>query len=399
MFTLKVAFRFLKDKIFQFITVIGIVTLGTSILYFMFISTKELNQFVLDTVLKDFSDILYVGPIENNPEQFSTFKAELMETHDMIEDVSFFNLVDVTNNRYSYYLKGVNFDEVTKINDLTMLVQSLDVNRIPTDGPFIGYDLEIMVGGTFAQRNNYRGKGYADFVGKVVPVIINDQTYRAKVVGVYMAGNVNLNTHMAFTTSDTIIRLTSNPYLNGIEVNLTEPLKNRKVLEEIAPFVETYYPNLHGSVWQEQNRIIDDLLVLEDTSILIIQFFIAVAVAFSVATIIFINTRTRLTQIGILKALGLNQKQVRRVFLIHIVLYLTIGVVLGIYLGNTYGYFFHKIVTDEHGKPLLTLPLYFWHLQSLWTALIIGGGVLLASLYPIVLTGRLRVIKIIKADR
>lgn len=81
--------------------------------------------------------------------------------------------------------------------------------------------------------------------------------------------------------------------------------------------------------WMVSNAQLTNALNAQSQSTNMISFFVAVSVAFGIASVLSVSVVQRTGQIGILRAMGTTRQQMRRVFLIQGALYGLAGSVLG----------------------------------------------------------------------
>lgn len=98
--------------------------------------------------------------------------------------------------------------------------------------------------------------------------------------------------------------------------------------------------NLRGSLsqvkvesWQERNRELLSGLQAQDTSSAMIQFFVLLSITLGIASVLAIIAIQKSRQLGILKAMGTNDKSAARIFIIQGFSMGFVGALIGILLG------------------------------------------------------------------
>jgi|SRR5690606_3572322 lipoprotein-releasing system permease protein len=86
---------------------------------------------------------------------------------------------------------------------------------------------------------------------------------------------------------------------------------------------------LHAESWMETNAQLMNALSSQDMATNMISFFVAISVAFGIASVLAVSVTQRTREIGILRAMGTRRRQMLRVFLIQ-------GAVLGL-IGSAIG--------------------------------------------------------------
>ncbi len=114
---------------------------------------------------------------------------------------------------------------------------------------------------------------------------------------------------------------------------------------------------LESSSWMAINAQLLVGLRSQDNSKVMIQFFVVVAVALGIASVLIVSVVQKSREIGILRAVGTSSARVLRVFLIQGgVLGLT-GALLGCALGALFGRFFETLATNPDGSPIYPVDL------------------------------------------
>ncbi|MFA7541861.1 MAG: FtsX-like permease family protein, partial [Lysobacterales bacterium] len=86
---------------------------------------------------------------------------------------------------------------------------------------------------------------------------------------------------------------------------------------------------LRAESWMQTNAQLMNALSSQSISTNMISFFVAISVAFGIASVLAVSVSQRTREIGILRAIGTRRRQMLRVFLVQ-------GAVLGL-LGSTIG--------------------------------------------------------------
>lgn len=112
---------------------------------------------------------------------------------------------------------------------------------------------------------------------------------------------------------------------------------------------------LAAQSWMERNAQLLVALSSQDSSSKTIQFFVVLAVALGIASVLFVSVVQKSRDIGILKAFGTTTGTVLRVFLIQGFVVGALGSVLGCALGAGLSLIFRHAVVGADGLP--TLPI------------------------------------------
>lgn len=115
-----------------------------------------------------------------------------------------------------------------------------------------------------------------------------------------------------------------------IQVQLKEPELAFVAQERIAAQLG---PLFVVNNWQENDQVLFEALRTEKTMMFILLFFIAIVAAFCVTNTLIVITIQKTPEIGLLKALGFSNRQLKQAFIINGQLQCIIGIVLGVALG------------------------------------------------------------------
>lgn len=173
------------------------------------------------------------------------------------------------------------------------------------------------------------------------------------VEGIFDAGNKDLNERWVFVplrSAQTLLDLQGG--VSTIEVKVEEPFG----AEAIATLVAAR-TGLVADSWMKLNR---DLLVAlrsQSSSSWMIQFFVMVAVALGIASVLIVSVVQRSREIGILRAIGTSRTRVLRVFLLQGVVLGAIGSLLGIAIGSALALFFASLAKNPDGSATFPVDL------------------------------------------
>jgi lipoprotein-releasing system permease protein len=137
---------------------------------------------------------------------------------------------------------------------------------------------------------------------------------------------------------------------------------------------------LDAESWMARNG---DLLVglrSQSQSSVMIQFFVILAVALGIASVLAVSVVQKSREIGILKATGTLTRSVTRIFLLQGAVLGTAGSLIGIAIGTTLALFFASLARNPDGSPTFPVDLNLWLFgRSVAVALVVG---LLSAILP-----------------
>jgi lipoprotein-releasing system permease protein len=137
--------------------------------------------------------------------------------------------------------------------------------------------------------------------------------------------------------------------------------------------------------WQEQNRSLFQALKLEKLAMSLILLLVVVVAAFNIVSTLTMVVKDKTREIGILKAMGLPAKSIRRVFFAQGVVIGVVGTTGGLVLG-----LIGAVLLDKYKLIRLEESVYFIdhmpvHTQPQDVAITIVASLLIAAvatLYP-----------------
>lgn len=138
----------------------------------------------------------------------------------------------------------------------------------------------------------------------------------------------------------------------------TLELKVRDVFdaERVAADVRGSHPLLVES-WMSINAELLAGLSAQSSSKLLIQFFVVLAVALGIASVLIVSVVQKSREIGILRAVGTPARRVLRIFLIQGGLLGLAGSVVGSALGAAFALSFARLAVDPGGAPRFPISL------------------------------------------
>lgn len=112
--------------------------------------------------------------------------------------------------------------------------------------------------------------------------------------------------------------------------------------------------------WMETNGQLLVALRSQGSSSGMIQFFVVLAVALGIASVLVVSVVQRSRQIGILRAMGASRGRIQRVFLVQGAIVGLSGSILGSAIGAGLASFFGGLFRDADGSPTFPIDLTPW---------------------------------------
>jgi lipoprotein-releasing system permease protein len=238
----------------------------------------------------------------------------------------------------SVALRGVDPDSYTGI---------LDLRSKLTEGAFDVAGTRAVIGVELAKE---LGLVVGDTLRLVAP---GDRSAVFTISGLFDVGNKDLNLRWVFISlrsGQTLMDLAGG--VSTVEVKVRDIFSAEQVALELAAVT-----GLRADSWMKLNSQILIGLRSQDSSSIMIQFFVIVAVVLGIASVLVVSVIQKGRQIGILRAFGTRREQILRIFLLQGSLLGVAGSLGGILLGTVLALGFQQLATNPDGSPLFPVAL------------------------------------------
>jgi lipoprotein-releasing system permease protein len=153
--------------------------------------------------------------------------------------------------------------------------------------------------------------------------------------------------------------------------------------------------------WQAQNSSLFQALKLEKLAMGIILLLIVVVAAFNIVSTLSMVVKDKTREIGILKAMGLPARSVRRIFLVQGLVIGGVGTLIGVLIGTIAGISVDRLKLIELDPKVYFidhLPVAIQPLDLIWIVAASVAIAVLATVYPSIQAARLYPVEAIRHE-
>lgn len=229
-------------------------------------------------------------------------------------------------------------------------------------------------------------------VGDKINIITSDgKSKEFEVAGVYDFKVSSLNKSWIILNVSSLQEFINNNNISSVEIKVDDIFSADLVAENIKNNLSS---NFKVTNWKQENEELLSGLKGQSISSTMIQVFVLIAVVLGIASVLAITVLQKSKQIGILKAMGIKDRQASYIFLFQGLMLGVLGGILGSALGLGLLYSFSKFAVNKDGTPVVEVSIkYGFIVFSAFTAILSAG---FASLIPAVKSSKLNPIKVIK---
>ena len=218
-------------------------------------------------------------------------------------------------------------------------------------------------------------------------------TVDLKLVGIYDFKVASLNKSWIITGIDTSEKVFDKANrVSSIETQIKDVFDADLIAAEISSDIKD--SGLGITNWKDQNEELLSGLVGQSASSYMIQVFVLIAVLLGITSVLAISVVQKSRQLGILKAMGIKDKDASLIFLFQGLILGVIGSILGTALGLGLTFVFSNFVQNPDGTPLIPFYLDYGFVALSVVIAIISAT--LAAFVPARKSSKLNPIEVIK---
>jgi lipoprotein-releasing system permease protein len=379
----QIATRFLKSGKFQTLMIIIGIAVGVSVQVFIGSLITGLQRSLVDRTIGSASQIT-VLPIETGT-YITDYEAKIAQIETLGED---FEIVSpaintagslvVEDQSEPTVLRGFDF---TRANSIYDFEGKLTSGRLPASsneialGSLLFETLELTLGDTLELQ---------------IPLIGSTSL---EVVGVFDFNVQAVNKAWSIATLDAVQAMLG---VGDVASTIEMQIEDVFAAEELSVAVESKLGDdaLKIDNWILQNAELLSGLQGQTVSSLMIQVFVMISVILAIASVLAITVLQKSKQIGILKAMGIKDKDASLVFLFEGLILGFFGAIGGVLLGLFLAFSFTTFALGPDGNPVV--PLYIDYGFIALSAVIATFAATFAALIPARKSSKLSVIEVIR---
>ncbi len=338
---IKIAWRFLTHAKGQSILIAIGIAVGVSVQVFIGSLIAGLQAELVDTAIGRNTQITVTAKTRGGVikgyqalvEQIEQSQPEALHVSPVVDASGFLRGSDGSD--FPILLRGF---EMERSDGIYRISGALVSGQLPGKG-------EVLVGKDLALE-----AGIVDTVTLATP---RGSTREAKVSGVFDLGAAALNGRWVISNLELAQSLFSyKDQVSSIEMQVKDPFR----ADIVAQSLSAHLPEeLKAVDWKSQNEQLLSGLNGQSISSLMIQVFVLFSVVLAIASVLAISVLQKSKQLGILKAIGISNRNASLVFLTEGFLLGVAGAVLGVALGLGLAFAFTKFALNPDGTPVIAL--------------------------------------------
>lgn len=304
MLSLRIASRFLRKSPAQSILIAAGIAVGIGVQVFLGSLITSLQTSLVDQTIGSSPQVVVQAKQDGQPVTYTTQLKQALEAQSQITTV-------VPTRAYSAIFRSGAESAPLRFTGgpLDQLDTIYDISGRLVAGKASLLAGEVIVGKDFADSFGLKPGDEATFV------LPSGKPAKLSVSGVFDFGSAAANSATAFVSGDdaaTVLGLSSDQY-TAVDAQVQDVFSSEQVAADLS--ADPALSGLKVTEWQAQNADLLSALQSQSSSSYMIQFFVLVAVALGIASTLAISAVQKTRQIGILKAMGMRDRQSGRIFL------------------------------------------------------------------------------------
>lgn len=381
MLAITIAWRFLRKNKAQTVLIVFAIAIAVSVQIFIGLLSKGLEKTLLNKIIGNaphvsvYSHTGSINKWSDIIEKISKTDAEIKNVSPSIEYQAYIKL---EKSMPQILIRGLLQDKNASIYDIQNKIYE---GELPTR------ENQVLMGKDLRERLGLE-------VGDKIQIItINGTKTEVEITGFYDLEMTRINTSWIITDIKTAQNIIGcGDIVTSIEVSVKDVYDAERIGTSIKNSLSD--DSLKIENWKEQNKLLVSAIIGQKICTLVIEFFVVLAAVLSIISILSINVMQKYKEIGILKAMGMENLSTGMVFFFQAFLLGVIGAAVGVALTMAFLKGFNKYVITTNGEPVVSVYLdYMFILKSISIDVLCA---VFASFFPVVHSSRLSPVEVIK---
>lgn len=377
-----IALRFLKSGKAQTLLIVLGISVGVAVQIFIGSLIQGLQISLIDTTIGSSSHIT----VKSNDEQKIIENWERAVYEAQISSTQIINVspaidgpasIDYENDAASVVVRGFILEDADKI-------YKFNVNLYEGNLPNNKY--EAIIGKELAVKTD------TNINDNITLISTNGSVFRVKVTGFFDLKVSSVNDSWVVTDLETAGDILSVDGITSVEMQVNEVFSADEISKQVMYNLSN--EKLRVDNWKDLNQSLLSGLNGQSVSSYMIQVFVLVSVLLGISSVLAISVVQRSKQIGILKAMGIKDKDASYIFVFQGLMLGVLGAVLGIILGIGLLVMFTKFAVNPDGTPVVPIFISYGFIALSGLFAVITAST--SSLIPARLTSRLNPIEVIR---
>jgi len=302
--SLSIAARFLRKSPVQSILIAAGIAVGIGVQVFLGSLITSLQASLVNQTIGNSPQVVVLAEQDGQPIMYTSQLEQAMKAQSEITTVvptrTYSAIFRSGSESAPLQLTGGALDQLDTIYDIS--------GRLVAGKAALGSG-EVIVGKEFADQFGLKPGDTASFV------LPSGEPADLRISGVFDFGSAAANSATAFVGGDQaaeVLGYSADEY-SAIDAQVADVFSSVQVADGLK--AEPALDGLKVTEWQADNADLLSALQSQSSSSYMIQFFVLVAVALGIASTLAISAVQKTRQIGILKAMGMKDRQSGRIFL------------------------------------------------------------------------------------
>jgi lipoprotein-releasing system permease protein len=304
MLSLTIAARFLRKSPAQSVLIVAGIAVGIGVQVFLGSLITSLQASLVDQTIGHSPQVMVQSSTDGQPVAYGPALKQTLTSQPAVTTVvptrTFSAIYRQGQVSAPLELTGGQLDQLNTIYDISGRISAGKAQLGPGD---------VLVGKDFAAKNGLSPGS------RLILVLPSGKPAGLMISGVFDFGSAAANLATAFVDGGYaagVLGYTGDQY-SAIDMQVHNVFDSKKVAAQLK--TQPAVRGLKVSEWQSQNSDLLSALKSQSYSSYMIQFFVLVAVALGIASTLAISAVQKTRQIGILKAMGMEDRRSGRIFL------------------------------------------------------------------------------------